>query len=132
MENISAVLDVPLLNPFNSTSSNESYYYVEDNSTNETTSDTKFYNDLKQPLELIIIYSIAYSVVFLFALFGNLCVIAVVWRNRRMHNVTNFFIVNLAVADVLVAVFVVPITLLTNLYSGKYELCLDSISMHTE
>lgn len=119
--NNSAVLDLSILNSQNLTNSNVLSYSTDDNSTNGTSSDTKFYSDLKQPLQLIVIYSIAYTVIFLFALFGNLCVIAVVWRNRRMHNVTNFFIVNLAVADILVAVFVVPITLLTNLYNGKFQ-----------
>lgn len=75
---------------------------------------------LKQPTYMIAIYSVAYSVVFLCALFGNLMVVTVVFRNRAMRTVTNCFIVNLAVADILVAVFNLPITLLSNLYLGKY------------
>lgn len=74
---------------------------------------------LKQPTHMIAIYSIAYSIVFLCALFGNLMVVTVVVRNRAMRTVTNCFIVNLAVADILVAVFNLPITLLSNLYLGK-------------
>ncbi|CAI9718399.1 neuropeptide SIFamide receptor-like [Octopus vulgaris] len=35
-----------------------------------------------------------------------------------MHTVTNYFLVNLAVADILVAVFCLPMTLLDNLFSG--------------
>lgn len=75
---------------------------------------------LKQPTYMIAIYSIAYSVVFLCALFGNLMVVTVVGKNRAMRTVTNCFIVNLAVADILVAVFNLPITLLSNLYLGKF------------
>lgn len=75
---------------------------------------------LKQPSYMIAIYSIAYSVVFLCALFGNLMVVTVVFKNRAMRTVTNCFIVNLAVADILVAVFNLPITLLSNLYLGKF------------
>lgn len=75
---------------------------------------------LKQPTYMIAIYSIAYSVVFLCALFGNLMVVTVVFKNRAMRTVTNCFIVNLAVADILVAVFNLPITLLSNLYLGKF------------
>ena len=75
---------------------------------------------LKQPTYMIAIYSVAYSVVFFCALFGNLMVVTVVFRNRAMRTVTNCFIVNLAVADILVAVFNLPITLLSNLYLGKY------------
>ena len=40
-----------------------------------------------------------YVPVFLMAFFGNLMVLLVVLPNRHMRNVTNFFIVNLAVAD---------------------------------
>lgn len=75
---------------------------------------------LKQPSYMIAIYSIAYSVVCLCALFGNLMVVTVVFKNRAMRTVTNCFIVNLAVADILVAVFNLPITLLSNLYLGKF------------
>ncbi|KAK2158720.1 hypothetical protein LSH36_165g07000 [Paralvinella palmiformis] len=37
-----------------------------------------------------------------------------------MHTVTNYFIVNLAIADILVCIFCLPITLLSNLYTGKW------------
>ncbi|XP_036369419.1 neuropeptide SIFamide receptor-like isoform X1 [Octopus sinensis] len=73
---------------------------------------------LKQQLHNIIIYSVAYGTVFLFAFIGNIFVIATVCRNRNMHTVTNYFLVNLAVADILVAVFCLPMTLLDNLFSG--------------
>ncbi|XP_062585995.1 neuropeptide SIFamide receptor-like [Saccostrea cucullata] len=73
---------------------------------------------LKQPMYMIAIYSIAYCVVFLCALFGNLLVVTVVFRYKAMRTVTNCFIVNLAVADILVAVFNLPITLLSNFYLG--------------
>jgi len=36
-----------------------------------------------------------------------------------MHNVTNYFIVNLAVADLLVGLLCLPITLVANLLSGE-------------
>ena|SRR6218665_211561 len=73
---------------------------------------------LKQPTHMIVIYSLAYVAVFFLGVTGNALVVWVVLRNPRMHNVTNYFIVNLAVADILVCVFCLPITLLTNLYSG--------------
>lgn len=86
--------------------------------TNST--DIELFPDIKQPVFMIVIYSIAYGIIFLFALFGNLAVIAVVSRTRRLHTLTNFFIGNLAVADILVAVFCIPISLLQNLYNGRY------------
>jgi len=53
------------------------------------------------------------------ALIGNVLVICVVCRNTSMHSVTNYFIVNLAVADLLVGLLCLPITLVANLISGE-------------
>ena len=74
---------------------------------------------------MIVIYSIAYSIIFLLGIIGNSLVVSVVYRNARMHSVTNYFIVNLAIADMLVCLFCLPITLLSNLYTG--EICIFSI-----
>ena len=68
---------------------------------------------------MVVIYSLAYSLIFLLGICGNLLVISVVYRNPRMHNVTNYFIVNLAFADMSVCIVCLPITLLSNLYTGK-------------
>lgn len=62
------------------------------------------------------VYCFAYTLVFLVGLVGNLLVVSVVCRSPRMRNVTNYFIVNLAVADILVLVFCLPATLLSNIY----------------
>lgn len=62
------------------------------------------------------VYCVAYVVVFVVGLIGNSFVIAVVYRSPRMRTVTNFFIVNLAVADVLVIVFCLPATLMSNIF----------------
>ncbi|XP_068233958.1 neuropeptide SIFamide receptor-like [Palaemon carinicauda] len=59
---------------------------------------------------------LSYILVFILGLIGNCLVIAVVFRTPRMRTVTNFFIVNLAVADVLVIVFCLPATLLSTIY----------------
>ena len=90
---------------------------------NKTTDDDslELLPDIRQPVYMVVVYSMAYGIIFLFALFGNIVVVAVVLRNRRMHNLTNLFIVNLAVADILVAVFCMPITLLQSLYNGEYN-----------
>lgn len=67
------------------------------------------------------VYCFAYTMVFLVGLVGNLLVVSVVWRSPRMRNVTNYFIVNLAVADILVLVFCLPATLLSNIYVREYS-----------
>ena len=74
---------------------------------------------VRQPVHMIVIFSIAYGLVFIFAVIGNILVIAVILKDPTMRNVTNYFILNLAVADILVAFFVLPITLLANIFSGK-------------
>ena len=77
---------------------------------------------LKQPVHMVVILSLAYGVVFLFALLGNVSVIAVMYRDKRFHSVTYVFLVNLAIADVMVALFCLPVTLMTNLFNGKLRL----------
>nr|XP_053654507.1 neuropeptide F receptor-like [Cherax quadricarinatus] len=59
---------------------------------------------------------ISYVIVFILGLVGNCFVIAVVFRTPRMRTPTNYFIVNLAFADVLVIVFCLPATLLSNIF----------------
>jgi dopamine D2-like receptor len=44
----------------------------------------------------------------IFTLFGNVLVIMAVCRERTLQTVTNYFIVSLAIADLLVAVVVMP------------------------
>ncbi len=81
----------------------------------------EFYPTLKQPVHMIIILSVAYSVVFLLGIIGNSLVVSLVYRNPRMHTVTNYFIVNLAIADILVCLFCLPITLLSNIFTGECD-----------
>ncbi|XP_043664149.1 RYamide receptor isoform X1 [Vespula pensylvanica] len=51
-----------------------------------------------------------YSTIFVVALIGNGLVCYVVQSSPRMQTVTNYFIVNLAISDILIAVFCVPTT----------------------
>lgn len=67
-------------------------------------------------------YCFAYLLVFAVGLVGNYFVIAVVYRSPRMRTVTNFFIVNLAVADILVIIFCLPATLLSNIFVREYAI----------
>ena len=66
------------------------------NATNTQTEVPYIYPTIRQPVHMIVIYSLAYSIVFLLGLTGNGLVVSIVYHNPRMHNVTNYFIVNLA------------------------------------
>ncbi len=46
----------------------------------------------------------------LVSIIGNTMVLAVVYRNQRLRTVTNAYIINLAVSDILMAVFCMPLT----------------------
>lgn len=53
---------------------------------------------------------LCYLTIFVFGVFGNALVCYVVARNHQMQTVTNLFIANLAVSDVLLCVLAVPFT----------------------
>ncbi|XP_067113706.1 G-protein coupled receptor 83 [Osmerus mordax] len=53
----------------------------------------------------------AYSVIITISLFGNIVVCHVVLKNKRMHSVTSLFIMNLAVADLMITLLNTPFTL---------------------
>jgi neuropeptide Y receptor len=58
---------------------------------------------------------IMYCTIFLFALTGNGLVCHVVHSSPRMRTVTNYFIVNLAVGDILMTIFCVPFSSVSTL-----------------
>ena len=99
-----------MTNPFYSdTSLNEN-----DNQTNMT---IDYENDYvlfdyvdiyKVPISLIALLSVFYGIIILVALVGNILVIYVVFVSPRMRTVTNFYIANLAFADVTISMFTIP------------------------
>lgn len=54
---------------------------------------------------------VAYSFIIIFSLFGNVLVCHVIFKNQRMHSATSLFIVNLAVADIMITLLNTPFTL---------------------
>ena len=80
----------------------------------------KPWNLLRQSMAMIIILSFAYVVVFILAIVNNSLVVAVIYRNPQLRTVTNYFIANLAIADIMISILVLPITLLSNLFEGTY------------
>lgn len=67
------------------------------------------------------IYVAGYVFVFILGLLGNIFVISVVIRFRQMRTITNIFITNLAIADILVILFCIPATLASNIVTRKYN-----------
>ncbi|XP_060602876.1 neuropeptide SIFamide receptor-like isoform X2 [Ruditapes philippinarum] len=88
---------------------------------------------IKQPEHMIIVYCVSYVLVFVIGLIGNSFVIAVIYKDPSMRNVTNYFILNMSVADIIIAVFCVPFTLLGNIYSGwRYGAFLCKITPYVQ
>lgn len=65
-----------------------------------------------------LIFYIFYGNIFVVGVLGNALVCFVVARNRQMQTVTNLFIANLAVSDVLLCVLAVPFTPLYTFLGG--------------
>lgn len=51
-------------------------------------------------------------------LLGNLLVCMAIWFDRRLHNVTNYFLFSLALADLLVCSLVMPMSLIVEVRHG--------------
>ena len=73
---------------------------------------------LKQTTAMIVLLCIVYLLVPVLGVVNNALVVSVIYRNLQMRTVTNYFIANLAVADILVSILVVP-TLLSSIFTGK-------------
>lgn len=96
---------------------------------NEDDHETRKVPLLKQTLPVTVLLSVAYSVVFLLAVVNNSLVVTIIYRNPQMRNVTNYFLANLAIADITVSLLVLPITLLSNIFTGKFP-CLPHLTSH--
>lgn len=77
----------------------------------------KLFNDSQIVLEdnlydvpplIIGLLSLCYGMISLIAVSGNFCVLLIVGTSRRMRSVTNYFIANLAVADIIIGLFSIP------------------------
>ncbi|XP_065336735.1 cholecystokinin receptor type A-like [Cloeon dipterum] len=88
------------------------------NSTNSTVNlGADFETDLIVPL---------YAIIFILSILGNSLVVITLMQNRRMRTVTNVFLLNLAIADLLLGVFCMPFTLVGQLLSNfifGYAMC---------
>jgi len=86
--------------------STDDYNLKEDHSSENVTEAELGLYDV--PTELAIFLSICYCCVSLCAVIGNSLIIWIVLRSPRMRSVTNYFIANLAFADILIGAFAIP------------------------
>ncbi|XP_062612037.1 QRFP-like peptide receptor [Saccostrea cucullata] len=69
------------------------------------------------PYHLQTIFTVLYATIMVFALSGNTLVIVVILGNKSLRNVTNMFFISLAISDILIAGFNIPVNLLYNFNS---------------
>uniref|UniRef100_A0AAR2J622 Adenosine receptor B1a n=1 Tax=Pygocentrus nattereri TaxID=42514 RepID=A0AAR2J622_PYGNA len=76
-------------------------------------------------------YMMAELVIAFLSTVGNLLVCAAVGLNRKLHTVTNYFLVSLAVADVCVGALAIPCAILTDIGIPRNNLylCLLMLSV---
>ncbi|XP_063708779.1 RYamide receptor-like [Culicoides brevitarsis] len=60
------------------------------------------------PISIIVLLSLFYGTISILAVVGNSLVIWIVGTTRQMQTVTNFFIANLALADITIGMFTIP------------------------
>lgn len=72
------------------------------------------------PLYQEIIIITMYSVIVILSVCGNAIVCYIVFSSKRMRTVINFFIVSLALSDILMAVICVPLTCVANLVINSW------------
>lgn len=70
-------------------------------------------------LSVASVFTISYLLIFVACMVGNGVVCFIVLRSRSMRTVTNVFILNLAVSDLLVGIFCMPTTLVDNIITGR-------------
>ncbi|CAH1246498.1 NPFFR2 [Branchiostoma lanceolatum] len=73
---------------------------------------------LKHPPAVIAIFVVGYVITFMATMIGNCIVCYVILKIPHMRNVTNYFVFNLAVSDMLSAIFCMPFTLVDHIIRG--------------
>ncbi|XP_078579094.1 neuropeptide FF receptor 2-like [Branchiostoma floridae x Branchiostoma japonicum] len=72
----------------------------------------------KQGPLVTLVFIVGYTLCFVLCVVGNTFVCVIVAKYHNLHTVTNFFIFNLAAADLLVALFCMPVTLINNIVTA--------------
>ena len=74
---------------------------------------------------IVLSLTVLYVITMIVALAGNTLLICIVWKKPRTRNLTSFLFVNMAVADLMVAVFQMPVSITHFYVSGSSDF-LDS------
>ncbi|MBN3302742.1 IPYR pyrophosphatase, partial [Amia calva] len=80
-----------------------------------------FSSYFQHSLPVATIFIFAYILIFFLCMVGNILVCFIVLRSKQMRTVTNIFILNLAISDLLVGIFCMPTTLVDNLITGHKD-----------
>ncbi|XP_014663982.1 PREDICTED: dopamine D2-like receptor [Priapulus caudatus] len=67
----------------------------------------------------------------LLTMFGNTLVVLSVYKERSLQSVTNYFIVSLAVADIMVGTLVMPFAVYNEIKMGIWELGVAACDIYT-
>lgn len=111
---------------FNYDGDNETYAANENNQFTDhnytSTNDSKSFFD-KNPEDVNNYWALLAIILVFGTACGNILVcLAIAWE-KRLQNVTNYFLASLAITDLMVAVLVMPLGIVT-LFRGKKNLCL--------
>lgn len=79
-------------------------------------------SDGEVPTAVLVLLSILYGTISFLAVVGNSLVIWIISTSRRMQNVTNFFIANLALADIVIGLFAIPFQVKYKLFKSKHKI----------
>ncbi|VDO79512.1 unnamed protein product [Heligmosomoides polygyrus] len=71
-------------------------------------------------IKLVEILYLYFSIEFVLGITGNIGVIFFTFGNRKLQTVQNMFILNLALADLIVCIFSLPLTPITSIYKNWY------------
>ena len=96
----------------------------------ENDTDPQYNEDVEEiefvSIGILVLKGIIMSVILLCAVLGNLLVVVSVVRNRKLRVITNYFVISLAMADILVALMAMPFNAsveLTNKWLFSYNMC---------
>lgn len=66
-------------------------------------------SEYQTSMATLVFVIVAYTLISIVTVCGNALTIFVIVKNKKMHDVTNYFISNLAIADIIIGLFVTPL-----------------------